>query len=58
MKNPVPSAEDASASVRDVHVMSARNGMDLLPGFTSSPFGASGPPHLDIDFLLQQTLFE
>jgi hypothetical protein len=32
--------------------------MDLLPGFTSGPFGAGGPPQLDMGFPLPQTLFE
>jgi len=60
MKNPVLSAEVGGASLRGSYVMSAsaRYRMDLLPGFTSSPFGAGGPPHLDMDFPLQQTLFE
>ena len=46
MQNSVLSTEAGSASLRDIRVMSAKSGLDLLPGFTS----AGGRPQLDIDF--------
>jgi hypothetical protein len=57
MQNSVLSAEAGSASLQGICVMSAKSGLDLLPGFTST-FGAGGPPHLDIDFPVWQSLFE
>jgi len=55
MKNSVlhKNIKVGSASLRGVQVMSARYGMDLLRGFTSSPFGADDSPHLDIGFPLR-----
>jgi hypothetical protein len=49
MQNSVLSAEACSASPQGTRVMSAKSGLDLLPGFTST-IGAGGPPHLDMDF--------
>jgi hypothetical protein len=43
MQNFVLSAEAGSASPLGIRVMSAKSGLDLLPGFTYS-FGAGGPP--------------